>query len=369
MKNSHSGVLALADGTIYQGTSIGVPGSLCGELVFNTAQTGYQEILTDPSYFGQIIVFTQPHIGNVGINSEDMESKQVHVKGVVLHTLSTVASNWRSELTLLDFLKKENVLAISGIDTRALTHHLRQFGSQTACLMGGMIDTEQALHNAKKWPGLTGQNLTTAVTTEQAYQWGNSKSASGHVVVYDFGVKHSILEYLTKPNCQITVVPAMTPAEDVIALNPTGIVLSNGPGDPAACTEIIATIKKILGQAIPIMGICLGHQLLAIASGASTKKMRFGHHGSNHPVQCLATGKVSISSQNHGFVVEDSSLPPYIQVTHRSLFDGSIAGFKRIDIPAFGFQGHPEGGPGPTELCHLFDNFYSMMQVPYAKAN
>jgi carbamoyl-phosphate synthase small subunit len=346
MKNSHPGIIALADGTVYQGTSVGVLGSLCGELVFNTSQTGYQEILTDPSYYGQIIVFTQPHIGNVGINLADMESKQVHASGIIMHSLSSIASNWRSELTLADFLKKEQELAISGIHTRALTHHLRQFGSQTACLMTGEIDTEQALQHARKRPGLIGKNLTSAVSTSEPYLWQKSDGSNLHVVVYDFGVKNTILNCLAKHDCQITVVPASTSAADVLALNPSGIVLSNGPGDPAACHSIIATIQTILGHAIPTMGICLGHQLLALASGATTKNMVFGHHGANHPVQCLATGVVSISSQNHGFVVADSNLPACLHITHRSLFDGTIAGFKRVDIPAFGFQGHPEGGPG-----------------------
>ena len=368
MKNSHFGLLALADGTIHQGTSVGVHGSLCGELVFNTAQTGYQEILTDPSYCGQIIVFTQPHIGNVGINMADMESKKIHASGVIMHTLSSSVSNWRSELSLADFLKKEQVIALAGIDTRALTHQLRKSGSQSACLTTE-ADPEQALQNAITWPGLVGTNLTTVVSTNKAYQWHKSDDSNFHVVVYDFGVKNTILNCLANHAGQITVVPATTSAEAVLALNPSGIVLSNGPGDPAACFLIIETIKTLLKHAIPTMGICLGHQLLAIASGAKTEKMVFGHHGANHPVQCEATGAVSISSQNHGFVVADSNLPTCLQVTHRSLFDGTIAGFKRVDIPAFGFQGHPEGGPGPTDLYHLFDHFNVLMQVSYAKTN
>ena len=366
MYYSHKSILALADGTIYQGTSIGALGVICGELVFNTAQTGYQEILTDPSYLGQIIVFTQPHIGNVGVNLADMESKRVYASGVVMHSLSRCTSNWRQEQSLAAFLKEEQVMVISDVDTRALTHQLRQFGSQSGCLMSEDVDDGQALEHARQWPGLIGQNLTSSVSTKDIYTWKPKNDPGPHLVVYDFGVKHSILDCLSTKGCHLTIVPATTTAKDILALKPDGIVLSNGPGDPAACHAIIETIKELLDDAIPIMGICLGHQLLALASGAQIEKMAFGHHGANHPIQCLATGVVNISSQNHGFVVSDKHLPSWLHVTHRSLFDGTIAGIKRMDVPAFGFQGHPEGGPGPTETSGLFDEFLSLVEVSHA---
>lgn len=382
MKNS--AVLVLADGSIFEGISVGAPGQVCGEVVFNTAQTGYQEILTDPSYTEQIIVFTQPHIGNVGVNTFDMESSRVWLSGAVMRSFSSVASNWRSEETLANFLQKHKVIAISEVDTRALTQHLRTHGSQPGCIMAGEVDLKRALHYAQNYSSMAGKNLAEVVTTPNIYQWekGTSdnkwsntqqilpESTQQHIVVYDFGVKHNILRYLVDLACRVTVVSANTTAEEVLALQPDGIMLSNGPGDPAACLEIIDQIKILLTKGIPIFGICLGHQLLALASGAQTKKMIFGHHGANHPVVCLATGTVAISSQNHGFVVAEETLPTCLQITHRSLFDNTIAGITRTDIPAFSFQGHPEASPGPTELTHLFNRFIVLIsEVAHAKKN
>lgn len=360
---NNQAVLVLADGAVFEGISLGQAGHICGEVVFNTAQTGYQEILTDPSYAEQIIVFTQPHIGNVGVNIADEESHRSFAKGAVLRHFSAIASNWRAEETLTHFLKKQNLIVISEVDTRALTHHLRQFGSQAGCLMAGEVNIQKALHYAQQFPSLSGRNLVQAVTTDKPYTLNKGKSLPYHVVVYDLGVKSSILNCLFARGCSVTVVPATTKAQDVFAMKPDGILLSNGPGDPAACLYMIETIKDLLKQSIPMMAICLGHQLLALASGAVTKKMGVGHHGANHPIQCLKTGKVLISSQNHGFVVVDEDLPSCLRITHRSLFDGSIAGIERKDLPVFGFQGHPEGGPGPTELTTLFDHFTSLMGV------
>ncbi len=373
MKQSHSqpepGVLVLADGTVFEGVSVGPLGHVCGEVVFNTAQTGYQEIMTDPSYAEQLIVFTQPHIGNVGVNTVDMESDRVFAKGAIMRSFSQVASNWRSETTLTDFFETHQVIAVSDIDTRALTHHLREHGSQAGCLMTGDIDVSHALQQAKQFNGLEGRDLAKTVTTDKPYIFSQSSAKGFHLVVYDFGVKRSILTCLANLGCHVTVVPAETSAQAVLALNPDGVVLSNGPGDPAACTYAISAIKTLLQQAIPMMAICLGHQLLALASGASTKKMKFGHHGANHPVQTLQNKMVAISSQNHGFVVDQENLPTCLEITHHSLFDGSIAGIKRKDVPAFGFQGHPEAGPGPTELTDLFVQFIALLEVSHAKAN
>jgi carbamoyl-phosphate synthase small subunit len=369
MKNQDPGILVLSDGTIFEGVSIGQKGHVCGEVVFNTAQTGYQEVLTDPSYTEQLIVFTQPHIGNVGINSEDMESDRIFANGIIMHSVSEVASNWRSEETLQNFLKKQQLIAISEIDTRALTHHLRHFGSQSGCIMTGDIDYNQALNYAKSFSGLLGKDLVQEVTTKKSYTFGQHKTDSHHIVVYDYGVKRSILKCLSSLDCSVTIVPATTKAEDVLALKPDGIVLSNGPGDPSACTYAIETIKSLLKNEIPIMAICLGHQLLALASGAQTKKMAFGHHGANHPIQHIKNSTVSISNQNHGFVVSEENLPKCLSVTHRSLFDSTIAGIERLDVPAFGFQGHPEAGPGPVELTLLFKQFKFMIEVNYAQKN
>lgn len=378
----HSGILVLADGTIFEGVGVGQPGHVAGEVVFNTAQTGYQEILTDPSYTEQIIVFTQPHIGNVGVNPCDMESDRIFAKGTVMRSFSHTMSNWRAKETLENFLKKQNVIAISDVDTRGLTQHLRTHGSQPGCIMIGNSDVQQALHHAQNFPALAGRDLVNEVTTDKSYSWHTGswqkelkaiysadKSEPYHIVVYDFGVKRSILNALIDRGCRVTVVPAYTEAKQILALKPDGLILSNGPGDPAACGSIIANIKELLKQAIPLMAICLGHQLLALASGATTKKMAFGHHGANHPILALKTGAVSISSQNHGFVVAEESLPACLRVTHRSLFDETIAGIERIDLPAFGFQGHPEAGPGPMELTMLFDHFISLIKVTYAKAS
>lgn len=363
------GIIALADGTFYEGISVGIKGHLCGELVFNTAQTGYQEIMTDPSYKDQIIVFTQPHIGNVGVNTLDNESDEVHAKGMILHRLSKIASNWRSEKNLPDFFKEKNVIAISDIDTRALTQVLRDKGSQAACLMTDEIDVEKAIKFAKLHADMKGKNLAESVGTQETYVLNNLGSSKHHIVVLDFGVKKNILNNLLKEKCKVTVVPANLDATQILALKPNGILLSNGPGDPAACEDIIKTIQFLLSKNIPIMGICLGHQLLALASGAITQKMAFGHHGANHPIKCLNTGLTAISSQNHNFVVSDDKLPACLEVTHRSLFDGSIAGIIRTDVPAFGFQGHPEASPGPNELSILFKQFISMIEATYAKTN
>jgi carbamoyl-phosphate synthase small subunit len=372
MKNLIPGILMLADGTLFEGISVGEAGHICGEVVFNTAQTGYQEILTDPSYAQQIIAFTQPHIGNTGVNVSDRESNRVFAKGVIMRSFSHHASNWRSEETLQTFLQKQKIISVSDIDTRALTHHLRQFGSQSGCLMTGHIDVKQALDYARCFSGLSGKDLAREVTTSKPYHWPKNpeNSKSYHIIAYDFGIKHGILNCLADRGCAVTVVPATTTARQVLALKPDGIVLSNGPGDPAACTDAIEAIQYLLKSGIPIMGICLGHQLLALASGAVSEKMRFGHHGANHPVQSLKTGCVAISSQNHGFVVSGEHLPSCLSITHRSLFDGSIAGIERRDVPAFGFQGHPEAGPGPLESRELFDYFIDLIEeAAHAKTN
>ena len=369
MKNQDLGILVLSDGTFFEGISVGQKGHAFGEIVFNTAQTGYQEVLTDPSYAEQLIVFTQPHIGNVGINSEDMESDRVFANGIIMRSISEVASNWRSEETLQNFLIKQQLIAISEIDTRALTHHLRQFGSQSGCIMTGDIDYNQALNYAKSFSGLLGKDLVQKVTIKEPYIFGQHKTDPYHIVVYDFGVKRSILNCLADLDCAITIVPATTKAEAILALKPNGIVLSNGPGDPSACTYAIEAVKSLLKNKIPIMAICLGHQLLALASGAKTKKMDFGHHGTNHPIRHIKNNTISISSQNHGFVVSEENLPACLSVTHRSLFDSTISGIERLDVPAFGFQGHPEAGPGPVELTMLFKQFKSMIEVSHVKKN
>lgn len=374
--NSHThreAVLALADGTIFRGTAIGAEGSSVGEVVFNTALTGYQEILTDPSYARQIVTLTYPHIGNVGVNKEDEESEQIWAAGLVIRDLPLLASNFRSEQNLDDYLKEKNILGIADIDTRKLTRILRDTGAQSGCIMAGDIDEESALTAARGFAGLKGMDLAKEVTTANSYIWsehswalglGHQTSAGGKykVVAYDYGVKRNILRMLVDRDCDLTVVPAQTPASEVLAMKPDGVFLSNGPGDPEPCDYAIQAITEILDTDIPVFGICLGHQLLALASGAKTTKMKFGHHGANHPVEDIDNNIVMITSQNHGFAVEEESLPSCLRATHRSLFDGSLQGIHRTDKPAFSFQGHPEASPGPHDAASLFDHFIELME-------
>jgi carbamoyl-phosphate synthase small subunit len=369
--------LALQDGSLFRGVSIGVEGRISGEVVFNTAMTGYQEILTDPSYARQIVTLTYPHIGNVGTNPEDEEAGEIHCSGLVIRDLPSHASNWRSSASLDDYLHRRNVIGIADIDTRRLTRILREQGAQSGCLVAGdAIDESAALEAARGFPGLQGMDLAKEVSTREGYEWrqGTWSLAGGlpedvmadrlprHVVAYDYGVKHNILRMLVDRGCRISVVPAQTPADEVLALQPDGVFLSNGPGDPEPCDYAISAIKQLLTTGIPVFGICLGHQLLSLASGASTEKMKFGHHGANHPVQDLATGQVMITSQNHGFAVDEGSLPLNLSATHRSLFDGSLQGVQRTDCPAFSFQGHPEASPGPHDVAPLFDRFIELME-------
>lgn len=365
-------LLALADGSLFHGYSIGAAGQSVGEVVFNTAMTGYQEILTDPSYHKQLVTLTYPHIGNVGINQEDVESKQVFAAGLIIRDLPLLDSNWRSEQPLEDYLRDNNLIAIAGIDTRRLTRILREKGAQNGCLIAGNdIDTQAAVQVAQAFSGLKGMDLAQEVTTEKTYIWQQgvwqldkpmSQNADKyHVIAYDFGVKHNILRMLAERGCKITVVPAKTPASEIIAQNPDGIFLSNGPGDPEPCDYAISAIQDILAADIPTFGICLGHQLLGLASGAKSLKMKFGHHGANHPVQDLRSKQVMITSQNHGFALDEASLPDCLQATHRSLFDKSLQGIERTDKPAFSFQGHPEASPGPHDVAALFDKFIDMM--------
>ena len=368
-------VLALQDGTVFEGTSIGADGQTIGEVVFNTAMTGYQEILTDPSYCRQIVTLTYPHIGNTGTNAEDMESSRVHASGLVVRDSSLVTSSWRSERTFSEFLKQSDTIAIADIDTRKLTRIIREKGAQSGCIMTGEVDVKKAVQHAKKFPGIAGMDLAKFVSTEQSYQWSQGTTfgrkprilsrrvAPYHVVAYDFGIKRNILRLLADLDCRMTVVPAKTSAEEVLALMPNGIFLSNGPGDPEPCDYAISAIKRFLEEEIPVFGICLGHQLLALAAGARTEKMKFGHHGANHPVQDLASGQVMITSQNHGFAVDDSSLPKNVKATHRSLFDDSLQGIAVQRRPAFGFQGHPEASPGPHDLLPLFERFLQNMEA------
>lgn len=374
--NSHThreAVLALADGTIFRGTAIGAEGSSVGEVVFNTALTGYQEILTDPSYARQIVTLTYPHIGNVGVNKEDEESEQIWAAGLVIRDLPLLASNFRSEQNLDDYLKEKNILGIADIDTRKLTRILRDTGAQSGCIMAGDIDDEAALIAARGFAGLKGMDLAKEVTTASSYLWGEHSWALGlghrssvggkyKVVAYDYGVKRNILRMLVDRDCDLTVVPAQTPASEVLAMKPDGVFLSNGPGDPEPCDYAIQAITEILDTEIPVFGICLGHQLLALASGAKTTKMKFGHHGANHPVEDIDNNIVMITSQNHGFAVEEESLPSCLRATHRSLFDGSLQGIHRTDKPAFSFQGHPEASPGPHDAASLFDHFIELME-------
>ena len=369
-------ILALADGSIFRGESIGAEGQAIGEVVFNTAMTGYQEILTDPSYSQQIVTLTYPHIGNTGTTPEDAESAQVWAAGLIIRDLPLLASSWRNRQSLPEYLQQNGTVAIAGIDTRRLTRILREKGSQNGCILAGdNITEEQALALARSFPGLKGMDLAKEVTTAKAYEWRSSvwdlatdahadipaNKLPFHVVAYDYGVKWNILRMLVARGCRLTVVPAQTPASEVLALSPDGVFLSNGPGDPEPCDYAIAAIKEILTTEIPVFGICLGHQLLALASGAKTVKMGHGHHGANHPVQDLDSGVVMITSQNHGFAVDESSLPANLRATHKSLFDGTLQGIERTDKSAFSFQGHPEASPGPHDVAPLFDRFVDAM--------
>ncbi|TVQ71904.1 MAG: carbamoyl-phosphate synthase small subunit [Oceanospirillales bacterium] len=368
-------ILALEDGTIFKGVAIGADGETTGEVVFNTSMTGYQEILTDPSYCRQIVTLTYPHIGNVGVNVEDQESNQIWAAGLVIRDLPLAASNFRSEQALDSYLASNGIIGIADIDTRRLTRILREKGAQNGCIMAGDVDEQKAIQLAKGFPGLKGMDLAKVATSEDTYSWNQGEWALGegfstfededqsfHVVAYDFGVKHNILRMLASRGCRLTVVPAQTSAADVLALQPDGVFLSNGPGDPEPCDYAISAIKTILETRLPVFGICLGHQLLALASGAKTEKMKFGHHGANHPVQDLDNGQVMITSQNHGFAVAEITLPATLRATHKSLFDGSLQGIERTDCPAFSFQGHPEASPGPRDVAPLFDKFIDMMR-------
>jgi carbamoyl-phosphate synthase small subunit len=358
----HTALLALADGSLFHGQSIGVVGQRVGEVVFNTAMTGYQEILTDPSYCRQIVTLTYPHIGNVGVNAEDEESRGIFAAGLVIRDLPLLESNWRSEEALEDYLERNQVVSIADIDTRRLTRILREKGAQNGCLVAGdNINAEAAIEAAKAFSGLQGMDLAKEVTIKQSYVW-NQELSNLQVIAYDFGVKHNILKMLADRGCKVTVVPAQTPASEVLKHKPDGVFLSNGPGDPEPCDYAIESIKEILDAEIPMFGICLGHQLLGLASGASTTKMKFGHHGANHPVQDLSSGRVMITSQNHGFALEETTLPPTLEATHRSLFDGSLQGIRHREKPAFSFQGHPEASPGPHDVAPLFDQFVGLMK-------
>ena len=373
-----SAILALEDGTIFRGVSIGADGSSTAEVVFNTSMTGYQEILTDPSYARQMVTLTYPHIGNTGVNAEDEESNQVWCSGLIIRDLPLLASSWRKQESLDAYLKRKGVVGIADIDTRKLTRILREKGAQAGCIMAGdNINEEEAVAQAKAFPGLKGMDLAKEVTTEKSYEWTESTwdLVNGHttptefpfhVVAYDFGVKTNILRMLVERGCRLTVVPAKTPASDVLALKPDGVFLSNGPGDPEPCDYAITAIKEILETEIPVFGICLGHQLLALASGAQTVKMKFGHHGANHPVQDIQSGRVMITSQNHGFAVDEATLPANLEATHKSLFDGSLQGIARTDKKAFSFQGHPEASPGPHDVAPLFDQFIENIKATKA---
>ena len=367
-------VLALEDGTVFHGRSIGAKGNTTGEVVFNTAMTGYQEILTDPSYCRQIVTLTYPHIGNTGTNPEDLEAAAVYAAGLIVRDLPALHSSWRASESLEDFLTRGKVVAIADIDTRRLTRILREKGALAGCIMTGeKADATAAVHAARKFPGLKGMDLAKVVSTKRVYQWNEGTNwgfergptqrpgQRVHVVAYDFGIKRNILRCLADQGCRITVVPAQTPADKVLAMNPDGIFLSNGPGDPEPCTYAIEAIREFLRTDIPVFGICLGHQLLGLASDAKTVKMKFGHHGANHPVLDTATGRVFISSQNHGFAVDESTLNDKVRTTHKSLFDGSLQGIERTDCPAFSFQGHPEASPGPNDVGLLFERFIKMI--------
>ncbi len=369
-------ILALEDGTLFYGRAIGYDGHTVGEVVFNTAMTGYQEILTDPSYAQQLVTLTYPHIGNTGVTREDEEADTIFSSGLIIRDLPLLHSNWRNEGSLQDYLQNKQIVAIADIDTRKLTRILRDKGAQAGCILVG-DDSEKAIKLAQSFPGLKGMDLAKEVSTKQSYSWksgvwsltnGNPENENRenswpfHVVAYDFGIKKNILRMLAERGCRITVVPAQTPSSEVLALNPDGVFLSNGPGDPEPCGYAIDAIGSILKTNIPVFGICLGHQLLALASGAKTMKMKFGHHGANHPVKDMRSGKVMITSQNHGFAVDEDGLPDNIEITHQSLFDGTLQGIKRSDVPAFSFQGHPEASPGPHDVAGLFDEFIDMMK-------
>ena len=365
-------ILAVADGTVFRGYAIGAQGVTSGEVVFNTAMTGYQEILTDPSYCRQIVTLTYPHIGNVGCNAEDFESRANFAAGLVIRDLPIRAESWRLQETLPDYLKKHGIVAIAGIDTRKLTRILREKGAQAGCIMAVDVDEVKAVGEAQAFPGLAGMDLAKVVTVDSPYEWKDGEwtltgyqaapDAKFHVVAYDYGVKRNILRMLAARGCKVTVVPAQTPAAEVLKYNPDGVFLSNGPGDPEPCDYAITAISELLAAGVPTYGICLGHQLLALASGAKTVKMKFGHHGANHPVKDLDTNQVLITSQNHGFAVDPATLPANLRPTHVSLFDGSLQGVARTDVPAFSFQGHPEASPGPHDVAYLFDRFIKLMQ-------
>jgi carbamoyl-phosphate synthase small subunit len=376
-------LLALADGTVFRGRAIGAAGATVGEVVFNTAMSGYQEILTDPSYAGQIVTLTYPHIGNTGVNAEDVESRRIHAAGLVIRDLPRRASNWRSETDLASYLRDSNVVGIADLDTRKLTRLLREKGAQNGCIAAGPDAVDEAaaaraIVAARAAPAMAGQDLAKVVSCAAPYEWTSSTWALGagyremdvprfHVVAYDYGVKHNILRMLAARGCRLTVVPAQTPARDVLALRPDGVFLSNGPGDPEPCDYAIAAIRDIIDTGMPVFGICLGHQLLGLAAGGRTLKMKFGHHGANHPVLDRDTGHVLITSQNHGFAVDPESLPANVRVTHESLFDGTLQGFAWTDKPVFCFQGHPEASPGPHDVGYLFDRFVSLMEKGKAK--
>ena len=379
VKLTKSAILVLEDGTIFKGTAIGAEGSSVGEVVFNTAITGYQEILTDPSYAEQIVTLTYPHIGNTGTNAEDAESANVWAKGLIIRDLPLLASNFRNEQSLSDYLVAHNILGIADIDTRKLTRILREKGAQNGCIIAGdNLNVEDALAKAKAFPGLKGMDLAKEVSAKETYEWTSGSWQLGkgfvaptelphHVVAYDFGAKSNILRMLVDRGCKLTVVPAQTPASDVLAMNPDGIFLSNGPGDPEPCDYAITAIKTILETDIPVFGICLGHQLLGLASGAQTVKMKFGHHGANHPVKDIERDVVMITSQNHGFAVDEANLPANLTATHKSLFDGSLQGIHRTDKPAFSFQGHPEASPGPHDAAPLFNHFIDLINARKAQ--
>jgi len=375
----YTALLALADGTLFWGQSIGADGQSVGEVVFNTSMTGYQEILTDPSYSQQMVTLTYPHIGNTGTNEEDTESDFVYANGLIIRDLPRMANNWRNTRNLDDYLKDNDTVAIADVDTRQLTRILREKGAQNGCIVAGdNIDAEVAIAVAKNFPGLKGMDLAKEVTTQEPYSWsqaqwslkdGYQQKTDGQfkVIAYDFGVKHNILRILVDLGCDVSVVPATTSASEVLSQKPDGVFLSNGPGDPEPCDYAIQATKEVIVSGIPLFGICLGHQILALASGAKTEKMKFGHHGANHPVQDLTTKQVMITSQNHGFAVQESGLPSNLEVTHRSLFDNTIQGISRTDAPAFSFQGHPEASPGPRDVAPLFERFIDMMKQHSAK--
>jgi carbamoyl-phosphate synthase small subunit len=379
MPNLEKAVLVLADGTVFHGRSIGARGAAVGEVVLNTAMTGYQEILTDPSYCRQIVTLTYPHIGNTGTNDEDQEARRTYAEGLVVRDLPRLHSNWRAKTNLQDYLISNRVVGISDIDTRKLTGILREKGAQNGCVMAGEIDLDAALSKAKAFPGLAGMDLAKVVSTDKPYEWAEGSWELGkgyrrienprfHVVAYDYGIKHNILRLIADRGARITVVPAVVSAREVLKMRPDGVFLANGPGDPEPCDYAVEAIGEILDATrVPVFGICLGHQLMGLASGAKTLKMKFGHHGANHPVKDLETGRVVITSQNHGFAVDPASIPSTLKPTHVSLFDGSLQGLARTDRPAFCFQGHPEASPGPRDIGYLFDRFAKLMDD--AKAN